>query len=385
MHEFNLNFDMSPNIERKLAAIMFTDIAGYTALSAKDEDTALKLLDQQKKIFNPIIKEYKGTLHKEIGDGLLYTFPTVTYAIECGIKIQKNTKSIDLLNIRIGIHEGEITLKNGDALGDDVNVASRIESFGPIGGISISGKVQQNISSLPKYEVKYLGEPTLKGVNQDVKIFCIVSHGMPMGEIIKVNNNQSSYSNKSIILISTLFGILFFMNIYPVIDDMLFNNNSINQSSLIPNKELFIDNNHTQEVMNRIDELENYFLKQDLESNLESLSIAEELLIDNPNQSDFYSYLGMIYFQRYKLNNSRSNQLLIESKEKFIQSVSLNNLTRKPAVIAYYYLASIYLIDGNIVESYSMIKKAMQIDKSYPGVKNKLKEINRKRLKGMES
>ena len=146
-------------IERKLAAIVFTDIAGYTALSAKDEDTALKLLDKQKLILNPIIDEYKGTLHKEIGDGLLFTFPTVTDAIKCGIKIQKETKSIDLLNLRIGIHEGEITLKDGDALGDDVNVASRIEPYAPIGGISISGKVQQNISSLPTYKVNLLGQP----------------------------------------------------------------------------------------------------------------------------------------------------------------------------------------------------------------------------------
>ena len=113
-------------IERKLAAIMFTDIAGYTALSAKDETKALELLDTQKQILTPIIEEFNGTLHKEMGDGLLFTFPTVTEAVKCGIKIQEDTKANADLNLRIGIHEGEITLKDGDALGDDVNVASRI-------------------------------------------------------------------------------------------------------------------------------------------------------------------------------------------------------------------------------------------------------------------
>ena len=177
---------MSSTTERKLAAIMFTDIAGYTALSSTDENKALKLLDKQEEILNPIIEEFNGTLHNRIGDGLLFTFPTVTDAIKCGIKIQKETKEVEDLNLRIGIHEGEITLKNGDVLGDDVNVASRIDPFAAEGGIVISGKVQQNISSLPEFKTKFISEPLLIGVNQDVKIFCIVSHGLPETDITKV-------------------------------------------------------------------------------------------------------------------------------------------------------------------------------------------------------
>ena len=119
----------SSQIERKLAAIMFTDIAGYTALSAKDENKALELLDTQKQLLTPIIEEFNGTLHNKVGDGLLFTFSTVTDAVKCGIKIQQETKEVEDLNLRIGIHEGEITLKDGDALGDDVNVASRIDPF----------------------------------------------------------------------------------------------------------------------------------------------------------------------------------------------------------------------------------------------------------------
>ena len=177
---------MSSTTERKLAAIMFTDIAGYTALSSTDETKALKLLDKQEEILTPIIKEFNGTLHNRIGDGLLFTFPTVTDAVKCGIKIQKETKEVEDLNLRIGIHEGEITLKDGDALGDDVNVASRIDPYAAEGGIVISGKVQQNISSLPEFKTKFISEPSLKGVRQDVKIFCIVSHGLPETDITKV-------------------------------------------------------------------------------------------------------------------------------------------------------------------------------------------------------
>ena len=125
-------------------------------------------------------------MNNRIGDGLLFTFPTVTDAVKCGIKIQKETKEVEDLNLRIGIHEGEITLKNGDVLGDDVNVASRIDPYAAEGGIVISGKVQQNISSLPEFETKFISQPSLKGVKQDVKIFCIVSHGLPETDVTKV-------------------------------------------------------------------------------------------------------------------------------------------------------------------------------------------------------
>ena len=72
---------MSSTTERKLAAIMFTDIAGYTALSSTNETKALKLLDKQEEILSPIIEEFNGTLHNRIGDGLLFTFATVTDAV----------------------------------------------------------------------------------------------------------------------------------------------------------------------------------------------------------------------------------------------------------------------------------------------------------------
>ena len=160
----------SSQIERKLAAIMFTDIVGYTALSAKDEDKALELLDKQKQILTPIIEEYNGILHNKGGDSLLFTFSTVTDAVKCGIKIQEQIKAVEDLNLRIGIHEGEITLKDGDVLGDDVNIASRIEPFSAVGGIAISGKVQQNISSLPEFETTYISTPNLKGVSQKVEV-----------------------------------------------------------------------------------------------------------------------------------------------------------------------------------------------------------------------
>ena len=187
---------MAKAIERKLAAIMFTDIAGFTALSAQNESKALKLLDTQKEIITPIIKNFNGILHKEIGDGLLFTFRTVTDALKCGIKIQRETKNIKNLNIRIGIHEGEVTFKDGDVFGDDVNIASRIETYAAEGGIAITGKVQQDISSLPEFEIKFVSQPRLKGVKQDIKIYCIISHDLPVTDITKVTGKIEKDVNK---------------------------------------------------------------------------------------------------------------------------------------------------------------------------------------------
>tara|TARA_B100002052_G_scaffold206934_1_gene189083 strand:+ start:225 stop:2693 length:2469 start_codon:yes stop_codon:yes gene_type:complete len=182
---------------RKLAAIMFTDIADYTSLSAKNETRALDLLDTQREIISPILLKYNGILHKEIGDGLLFTFKTVTEALKCALEIQNRTKKIKDLNLRIGVHEGEVTFKDGDVLGDDVNIASRIEPYSAIGGIAISGKVQQDISSIPEYETKFIAKPNLKGVIQEVKIYCISSHGLPLPKMRTINAKLDRSKNKN--------------------------------------------------------------------------------------------------------------------------------------------------------------------------------------------
>lgn len=196
---------------RKLAAIVFTDIVGFTKLSAKDEKKAFLLLDTQRSLLKPIVKTFNGDWLKEMGDGLLLTFPTVSAAVECSIKIQAAVKDIENLDLRIGIHEGEITERDGDIFGDDVNVASRIEPFSASGGIAISGKVQQNISSLPEYRTEYLGQPSFKGVAQKVEVYCIVSHSLPRPKLENVSAKLNTGSNKSLFkrVIFPLTGFIF--------------------------------------------------------------------------------------------------------------------------------------------------------------------------------
>ena len=176
-----------PEPIRKLAAIVFTDIVGYTKLASDDQSKASALLKQQRDLFQPIVSKFNGSWIKEVGDGLILTFDTVTDAVNCCIKLQETSKQIDDLDLRIGIHQGEIIIEENDIIGDDVNVAARIEPFSAPGGIAISNKVHDAIVRESEFTTKYLGKPKLKGVGQEVKVYCITSHDLPETDLSKVS------------------------------------------------------------------------------------------------------------------------------------------------------------------------------------------------------
>ena len=164
---------------RKLAAIVFTDIVGFTKLTAENQQMASDLLDIQRSVIKPLVESNGGKWIKEVGDGLILTFDTITNAVNCCIEIQDKARSIENLSLRIGIHLGEIIEKENDIIGDDVNVTARIEPFSAPGGIAISNKVHDAIVREDGFKSKYLGKPKLKGVGQEVKVYCIISHDLP--------------------------------------------------------------------------------------------------------------------------------------------------------------------------------------------------------------
>ena len=99
-----------PDQTRKLAAIVFTDIVGYTKLASDNQSKSSALLKQQRDLFPPIVSKFNGSWIKEVGDGLILTFDTVTDAVNCCIKLQETSKQTDNLDLRIGIHQGEILI-----------------------------------------------------------------------------------------------------------------------------------------------------------------------------------------------------------------------------------------------------------------------------------
>ena len=136
---------MEQTIERKLAAIMFTDIAGYTAQMSKDEARAMELLKEKESILKPLLEEYKGTFVKSIGDGTLSYFESAINAASCAVRLQELTYDQEDLNIRAGIHIGDIVFKDDDVFGDGVNIASRLESMSPAGGVLVSKNVYDEL------------------------------------------------------------------------------------------------------------------------------------------------------------------------------------------------------------------------------------------------
>ena len=210
--------DVMSTPKRKLAAIIFTDISGFTELSAKNEPAALDLLNKQREILGPIVARHHGEWLKEIGDGLLLTFETTLDAVNCSIEIQKISQSVPDLKLRIGIHQGEVVFQGDDVVGDDVNIASRIESYSAIGGIAISGRVNASLERNPEFDTTFLGSPTLKGVSQDVKVYCISSHDLPKSnKIIKDKETRKSTINWNIYSITggvlAIIGFLFWINL----------------------------------------------------------------------------------------------------------------------------------------------------------------------------
>src|SRR5687767_7703734 len=106
---------------RQLAAIMFTDIVGYTALMGQDEKRAFELLDKNRQIQKPIIEQNSGKWIKELGDGMIASFTTVSDAVTAAINIQEACNSAKDFQLRIGIHQGEVVIEVNDVFGDAVN------------------------------------------------------------------------------------------------------------------------------------------------------------------------------------------------------------------------------------------------------------------------
>jgi class 3 adenylate cyclase len=168
---------------RQLAAIMFTDIVGYTAMMGKDSDKALELVRISKKIQKQLVEKHNGKWLKEMGDGAMAQFSTASDAVYCSIEIQEIARGKLDAKLRIGIHLGDVTVEEDDVHGDGVNVASRLESIADSGGIYISDAIQNAIRGQTDIQVKYLGEIKLKNVDYGVRTYAVQGVGLPVPKV----------------------------------------------------------------------------------------------------------------------------------------------------------------------------------------------------------
>lgn len=160
---------------RHLAAILFTDIVGYTMMMQRDEQQALASVRKHHDILENVIPAYDGEIYQYYGDGSLSIFSSATQAVQCALELQKRMLAEPRVLLRTGIHIGEIYTENGKIFGDGVNVASRIESIGQGGTVLFSRDVYEKIRNHNAFQIKLLGQFEFKNVDDPVSVYALTN------------------------------------------------------------------------------------------------------------------------------------------------------------------------------------------------------------------
>ncbi len=183
---------------RQLAAIMFTDIVGYTAMMQKNESEALSKVDRYKQVQNEIIHKYDGNILNYYGDGSLTVFKSVLSAVECAMVLQQSLLKSPKVPIRIGIHTGDVLYRDGEAYGDGINIASRLQAFGDSGSIIISGDVYDKIKNHPELKSVHLGKHRFKNILSRIDVHAMSNSGLkiPKGSTITSTNSNDQDSGR---------------------------------------------------------------------------------------------------------------------------------------------------------------------------------------------
>ena len=269
-----------PETQRQLAAIMFTDIVGYTALMGESEDKAYQLLKKNRRLQKPMIEKHRGIWLKEMGDGVLASFPTVSAAVYCAIEIQRACKDETDLKLRIGIHQGEVIVEDGDVFGDGVNIASRLEPLAPVGSIYISESVFRNIENKEGVKAVYVREETLKNVKHPVRIYEVnIEESEWEGFYTDRNQAHNTIAKKSV-RTKMVLGLVIFIALFAItslILDKRFADKNITGKTTVEEIEKSIavmpfDNEST-------DEENEYFVSGMIEDIRNNLSIISDLRV----------------------------------------------------------------------------------------------------------
>lgn len=176
----------------QLAAILFADIVGYTAMMQENEDDAVEKINRFREVVELIADELNGKIIQYYGDGSLLLFQSSTDAAEFAKLLQEDLQNEPRIPVRIGIHMGDVLVHSGNIFGDVVNIASRIQALAPVGGIYISEMVYRNIANKNELESVFVREEKLKNVKVPVKIYQLLTEN---GQVF-VEAQQTSAPDK---------------------------------------------------------------------------------------------------------------------------------------------------------------------------------------------
>jgi adenylate cyclase len=166
-------------VERRLAAILCVDVAGYSRLMGADEEKTLGVLkSRRRELIDPLIEQHRGRIFKTTGDGMLIEFASVVDAVRCAVVMQQgmedrtaNLPKSEHIRFRIGINVGDVMVDEGDMFGDGVNVAARIEGLAAPGEICVSYSVREQVGEKLPIGFADLGEHSVKNIARPVRVY----------------------------------------------------------------------------------------------------------------------------------------------------------------------------------------------------------------------
>jgi len=186
-----------PEHSHQLAAILFADIVNYTAMMQEDENTALEKITRFRHVIDIIVEELEGKVIQYYGDGCLVLFNSATDAVEFAKLLQTDFNEEPKVPVRIGIHMGDVLIRDGNVFGDVVNIASRIQALSPPGGIYVSEMVYRNIANKKGMDSVFIKEEFLKNVKTPVRIYEVLTeysktvyHTGPNDEQVAIDENS---------------------------------------------------------------------------------------------------------------------------------------------------------------------------------------------------
>lgn len=180
---------VTARVERRLAAVLVADVAGYSRLMGADEVGTLEALKAiRREIVDPAIAEHKGRIVKTTGDGLLVEFASAVDAVTCAMAVQEKMAGREgQIAFRIGINIGDIIRDENDIFGDGVNVAARVENECAPGGVCLSGSAFEQVRGKTKFEFDDLGERSLKNIDREVRLYSVKLGNPPRATISDSN------------------------------------------------------------------------------------------------------------------------------------------------------------------------------------------------------
>lgn len=203
-----------PSQSHQLAAIMFTDIQGFTALMQQDEEKAIEFRNRHREVFEAITEKFKGKILQYYGDGTLSTFNSAIDAVRCGIELQLAFREEPRIPVRIGIHTGDILFSDDGIVGDGVNVASRIESLAAAQSVFISEKVYDEVKNQSGIQTVSMGKFELKNVDKPMEVFAIANPGLIVPERNQISGKVKvdvPGDNKILNIIGRKIGIIWIL------------------------------------------------------------------------------------------------------------------------------------------------------------------------------